>query len=264
MDARLGRRGQLCRRAHYRAGKRRDHARYPAARGPSLAASQALDHPSRPRRPPDKKQRARRLRLTGAHPDWALGFGDAVWWSRLAVPALHAWVQAKRPRRLIEPKVATDDPDPKALACYGVLLSGPAAPGSLPEPVGLRFVPGRPVSNLTIPVLAWACAKLQALGKTVWCVIWDNASWHRSRTVRIWIQRPNRQVKQAGQGIRLLPGYLPVKSPWLNRLEPYWLHAKRRIVELDRLLSAAEVEERVYACFDYPSQPPLVIPENVV
>ena len=142
-------------------------------------------------------------------------------------------------------------------------LSCPAAPGSLPEPGWWRFVQGRPVSDLTIQVLAWACATLQALGKTVWWVIWDNASWHRRRAVRIWIQRHNRQGKQAGQGIRLLPGYLPGKSPWLNRLERYWVHAQRRIVEPDRLLSAAEVEERVYACFAYQSQPPLVIPENV-
>lgn len=160
--------------------------------------------------------------------------------------------------------MAKDDPDPQALACYGVLLSCPAAPVSLLEPVWLRFVQGRPVSDLTIQFVAGACAKLQALGKTVWCVIWDNASWHRSRAVRTWIQSHNRQVKQAGQGIRLLPCDLPVKSPWLNRIEPYWVQTKRRIVEPDRLLSAAEVEERVCACFGYYGQPHLVIPKNVI
>ena len=177
---------------------------------------------------------------------------------------LHAWTSAKRPLRLIEQGVAKADPDPKALACYGMLLLCPAAVVSLLEPVWLRFVQGRPVSDLTIPFLAWACAKLQALGKTVGWVIWDNASWHRSRAVRTWIQRHNRQVKQAGQGRRILSGYLPVKSPWLNRLEPYWVHAKRRIVEPDRLLSAAEVEERVCASFGYHRQLPLAIPENVI
>lgn len=192
-----------------------------------------------------------------------LGFVDEVWWSRLALPTLHAWALAKQPLRLIEQRVATDDPDPKALACYGVLLACPAAPVSLPEPVWLRFVQGRPVSGLTIQFLGWACAKLQALGKAVWCLVWDNASWHLSRAVRTWIQNHNRQVKQAGQGIRLLPCYWPVKSPWLNRIEPYWVHAKRRIVEPDRLLSAAEVEERVCAGFGYHRQPHLVIPENV-
>ena len=193
-----------------------------------------------------------------------MGFVDEVWWSRLALPALHAWTPAKRPLRLIEQEVAKEDPDPKALACYGLRLSCPAAPVSLPEPVWLRFVQGRPVSDLTIQFLAWACAKLQVLGKTVWCMIWDNASWHRSRAVRTWIQSHNRQVKQAGQGIRLLPCYLPVKSPWLNRIEPYWVHTKRRIVEPDRLLSAAEVEERVCAGLGYHSQPHLVIPTNVI
>lgn len=145
-----------------------------------------------------------------------------------------------------------------------MLLACPAAPVSRPAPVWLRFVQGRPVSDLTIQFLAWACATLQALGKTVWCVIWDNASWPRSRAGRAWIQRHNRQVKHAGQGIRLLPCYWPVKSPWLNRIEPYWVHAKRRMVEPDRLWSAAEVEERVCACVGYHGQPHLVIPENVV
>jgi hypothetical protein len=160
--------------------------------------------------------------------------------------------------------VVKADPDLKALACYRVLLSCPAASVSRLELGGLRFVPARPVSVLTIQVLAWACAKLQALGKTVGCWIWDPASWHRGSAVRTWIQSHNRPVKQAGQGIRLLPCYLPVKSPWLNRIEPYGIPAKRRIVEPDRRLSAAEVEERVCASFGCHHQPPLVIPEDVI
>ena len=47
------------------------------------------------------------------------------------------WSNRRRPK---------DDPDPKALACYGLLVSCPAAPETLPEQVWLRFVEDRPVS----------------------------------------------------------------------------------------------------------------------
>ena len=39
---------------------------------------------------------------------------------------------------------------------------------------------------------------------------------------------------------------LPVKAPWLNPIEPKWLHGKRAIVEPDRKLSADEVKQRVH------------------
>ncbi len=44
---------------------------------------------------------------------------------------------------------------------------------------------------------------------------------------------------------------LPVKAPWLNRIEPKWVHGKRAIIEPDRPLAAAEVVDRVctyYGC----------------
>jgi hypothetical protein len=59
--------------------------------------------------------------LAEPHPDWAVGFADEVWWSRLARPALHTWADGA-PVRVVQQTVATDDPDPKALACYGLLL----------------------------------------------------------------------------------------------------------------------------------------------
>ena len=72
------------------------------------------------------------------------------------------------------------------------------------DAVWLRFVTGRPVSALTTQFLAWCCPKLAALGVPVWALIWDNASWHISKAVRAWIRAHNRQVKQAGQGVRIL------------------------------------------------------------
>jgi hypothetical protein len=54
-------------------------------------------------------------------------------------------------------------------------------------------------------------------------------------------------VQQTGQGVRIVACRLPRKSPWRNSIEPTWVHGKRTIVEPDRLLSAQEIRERVYA-----------------
>ena len=188
-----------------------------------------------------------------------LGFADETWWSRLAQPALRAWAEFDRPLRLVEQTVASADPDPKALACYGVLLRQMGRT----EHVWLRFVDGRPVSAVTIPFLDWCCAKLERQGVRVWGLIWDNASWHISKAVRTWIRIHNRQVKQHGQGVRILVCCLPVKSPWLNPIEPQWVHGKRAIVEPTRLLTASEVAERVCAHFACLHEAHLTIPEKV-
>ena len=172
-----------------------------------------------------------------------LGFADEVWWSRLAQPDLHSWREADQPLRLVEQTVAKDDPDPKALACYGVLLRRVQHE----DAIWLRFVQGRPVSAVTIPFLEWCCTQLERQGVPVWVLIWDNASWHISKAVRAWIRRHNQQVKRQGHGVRILPSCLPVKSPWLNPIEPKWVHSKRAIVEPTRLLSAQEVADRVCA-----------------
>jgi DDE superfamily endonuclease len=167
------------------------------------------------------------MQLSQQHPDWALGFLDETWWSRLARPALHAWAEATQPLRLVEQTVAPADPDPKALAGYGLLVRRPRQA----EQVWLRFVAGRPVSTVTTQFLAWCCSRLEALGARVWALIWDNASWHRSKAVRAWIRTHNRQVKQQGSGVRILSCFLPIKSPWLNPIEPKWIHGKRAILE---------------------------------
>jgi hypothetical protein len=176
-----------------------------------------------------------------------LGFGDETWWSRLAQPALHSWTN--EPLRLLEPSVAKDDPDPKALACYGLLLRSADAQ---PEEVWLRFVDGRPVSAITTQFLADCCDRLAARGKTALLLVWDNASWHLSKAVKGWIREHNRQVRQQGRGVRILTCQLPVKGPpcapngvWLNPMEPHWVHGKRAVVEPDRLLPAIELEQRI-------------------
>lgn len=121
--------------------------------------------------------------------------------------------------------------------------------GEQPDDLWLRFCDGRPVSAITTQFLADCCDRLAAHGTSVLVLIWDNASWHISKAVRGWIREHNRQVKQKGEGVRLITCQLPVKAPWLNPIEPKWVHGKRAIVEPARLLSAVELEERVCARF---------------
>jgi transposase len=203
----------------------------------------------RPGLRPKKKARARLLRLAEAHPDWVVGFADETWWSRLARPALHTWSGAEGPLRLEQLPAEKDDPDPKALCCYGLLRADT-------EAVLLRFVQGRPVSQVTEDFLGWACEQLAAQGRKALLLIWDNAAWHNSRRVRAWIRAHNRRVKREG-GVRIVVCALPIKSPWLNRIEPYWVHGKRAILEADRKLTAAETIEQVCAYFGCEKFPPL-------
>ena len=181
----------------------------------------------------------------------------------MAAPGLHTWADRDRPLRLVEQAVAKDDPDPKALACYGLLVRWAQPDGGWHEEAWLRFVDGRPVSPITTQFLAWCCDRLQAAGKTALLLVWDNAAWHISAEVRAWIRAHNQRLKQVGTGVRIVSCPLPTKSPWLNPIEPMWLHGKRRVVEPARLLSAAELIDRVCDAFDCPHEPHLAIHHEV-
>ncbi len=191
--------------------------------------------------------------MAQAHQDWALGYLDEVWWSRLAQPKMHAW-SFKQPLRLCQKKKQKGEK--QALACYGVLFDEGTS-----KQMRLRFVERRPISAVTIAFLEWVLAGLVLEGKRVWVLVWDNASWHVSKKVRRWINAHNRQVKRAG-GVRILECRLPVQSPWLNPIEPTWLHGKRAIVEPSRKLTAQEVMERV--CAHYGCELGEPIPQEVL
>ena len=192
-----------------------------------------------------------------------MGFGDEVWWSRVAPPAPHTWRELDQPLRVHDLAVASDDPDPKALACYGLLVRWAGADAAWQERTWLRFVDGRPVSPVTTQFLAWCCEQVAAAGKRALLLVWDNASWHVSQHVRAWIRAHNRQVKRDGQGVRLIVCQLPIKSPWLNPIEPKWVHGKRKVMEADRVLPARELAERVCAVFGCPYEDHLTIPQEV-
>jgi transposase len=188
-----------------------------------------------------------------------VGFEDEVWWSRLAQPEQHRWVEERELTRLQELERMKDDGEAKALACYGVLVRRAMEQ----EEVMLRFVDGRPVSAVTIDFLAWCSERLAQQGVRAWLLIWDNASWHKSEAVRSWLRDHNRRVKQSGEGVRIVACLLPSKSPWLNPIEPKWVHGKRAVSEAERMLSAGELEARICAYYRCPREAHLLMPQKV-
>jgi hypothetical protein len=93
------------------------------------------------------------------------------------------------------------DADPRALSCYGLLRGDTGR-------MMLRFVIGRPVSQVTEDYLAWVCEQLKAEGKKALLLVWDNAAWHVSKRVRTWIRAHNRKARAEG-GVRIVACFLP-------------------------------------------------------
>jgi transposase len=197
------------------------------------------------------------MRMANDEPDWVTGFEDECWWSRVAQPNLHSFSEAGEPLRLVEHSLTKDDPDPKAISCYGLYMP------ELQQSWLRRFVDGRPVSAITTSFLEWCCQKLETVSKKGLVLIWDNASWHISREVRRWIGSHNRQVKKSSSGVRIVTCFLPKRSPWLDSIEPKWIHGKRRVVEADGVLGAHELAERVCSAFGCPHYEHLSLAENV-
>lgn len=150
-----------------------------------------------------KAYRDRLLRLAAQHPEWVLGFEDEVWWSRVAQPLPHAWT-ADTPMRVHLLQSDANDPDPDAVACYGFLRHDT-------HKVLLRFVEGRPLSELTVQFLEWLCECVAEERKHVLVVIWDNASWHTSEEVTRWVKEQNQRAK-CGKGVRVVICELPASE----------------------------------------------------
>jgi hypothetical protein len=197
------------------------------------------------------------MRVAEANPNWAVGFCDECWWSRLALPTLSSFSEEGKPLRLVQQSVEKDDPEPKAISCYGLYVP------ELDGETWLRFVDGRPVSSITTRFLSWCCEKLEEIGKKVLVLIWDNASWHISRELRRWLGKHNREFKKSGCGVRIVSCLLPKRSPWLNAIEPKWVHGERKVVEPDGLLGAYELADRVCKVFDCPHYEHLSISQKV-
>ena len=166
---------------------------------------------------------------------------DECWFSRFAQPALHAFAQADMHLRLVERTPEKGEPN-QALACFGARCQQT-------HERYFYFADGQPNSDKTIAMLQALLAGAQEKAKAVLIVIWDRASWHKSQQVKSWVRTHNRKAKQQEDGVRLLTYLLPAKSPWLNPMEPIWLHAKRKIVEPDGQLSVEVLQQRLCAHF---------------
>jgi len=197
-----------------------------------------------------KRQRNRLIKLSEQNPDWIVGFLDEVWWSRLREPMMHSWSEEGKLLQLVEKTADKSESEPKAIACYGIYLRAEAQ-------MLVRFVEQRPVSEITCQFLEWVTPQVSQMGKRVMPLVWDNATKHVSKQVQQWIKQHNAQVKRTGRGVRLIVCQLPVKSPWLNAIEPKWIHAKRAIVEPQRKLNVQELKTRVCNYFECPLLEPL-------
>jgi hypothetical protein len=176
-----------------------------------------------------------------SRPDILLWWQDECWFSRFAQPYAHDWGGIQ----LVEREPAKDEVD-KALACYGAVRDDT-------RQMHLAFCPGQPNSDHTLRFLPQLLDIGRTEGKQLVIVIWDHASWHKSKQVRRWIRAHNQQAKQTGD-VRLLVWLLPKKSPWLNPIEPRWIHGKRAVLEPgDCQLTPPVLRQRL--CAYYRSEP---------
>jgi transposase len=166
---------------------------------------------------------------------------DECWFSRFAQPQMHAFAAEANNLRLVQRVAEKDEPD-KAIACYGAVCDQT-------NERYFSFADGQPNSAKSIAFLSGLLAVAKERCKRVLVVIWDRASWHKSQKVRHWVNQHNQQAKREEQAVRLLTYLLPSKSPWLNPMEPIWLHAKRKVVEPEGDLSVKVLKERLCAHF---------------
>jgi len=161
---------------------------------------------------------------------------DECWFSRSVPPKGALWTRQPVARR-----VERDNRGVKALTCYGALRAET-------HQVYLGFCDQHPTSELTWDYLTGLLALARRQAWKVVVLIWDNAGWHLSKRLRAWIHAHNQAAKRTGD-VRLLTLLLPRKSPWLNPIEPHWLHAKRATWEPDRVLSFSELKGRLCTYF---------------
>jgi hypothetical protein len=187
-----------------------------------------------------KKRRDWLKAQAAAHEDWLLFYQDESWFSRFAQPDAHAWAPDKQPLRLVQREPERSEKH-KALACFGGVRQDT-------ERVYLDFCDGQPNSEQTWAFVQKQLDVARQEGKRVIVIIRDRASWHKSKRLRGWIRNHNRLAKQKGD-VRLLAFLLPKKSPWLNPMEPHWIHAKRKVCEPDGELTPPELKRRLFAYF---------------
>lgn len=79
-------------------------------------------------------------------------------------------------------------------------------------------------------------------GKQVW-VIWDNASYHRSQTVKQYLEKINGQLPEKQWPLTLL--HFATNAPEQNPIEAVWLQGKRQV----RKQAGLDCFQKVKQCF---------------
>lgn len=169
---------------------------------------------------------------------------DECWFSRFAQPQLHSWAPPQQALHVVQRVPVKGDPDPPALACYGALRADTSQ-------VILHSASGQPNSQQTWFFLSGLLLIARREHKRVLVVIWDNATWHKSKTLKAHIRAYNHTARLTGDP-RLITFRLPTRSPWLNPIEPHWAHAKRAVCEPDGQLSPHVLRVRLHDYFDVP------------
>jgi hypothetical protein len=120
VDVAAGRSDQFRAGTDSQARLRRECASRAQALANHLETRQTLDHQSRSAIPAKKNARDRLIAWCSQQPDWAIGFLDEVWWSRFALPRLHAGQTKEQPMHLVEQTWHKGDPrsqSPGELRC---------------------------------------------------------------------------------------------------------------------------------------------------
>lgn len=172
--------------------------------------------------------------------DWLLFDQDECWFSRFAQPNAHSWA-FEQGLRLVQREPKSGEKE-KALACFGAVRQDT-------EQVYLYFSDGQPNSEHMWAFIEGLLDVARQEKKKVVVLIWDNASWHKSKRIEQWIGDYNHKAKISGD-VRLITHLLPIKSPWLNPIEPRWIHAKRSVCEPDGDLTSPELRRRICQHFN--------------
>ena len=167
---------------------------------------------------------------------------DESWFSRFKQPKLHAFAEQDEALRLVERQPKPGEPD-QALACLGAICH-------VSKERFFYFADGQPDSGKMILMLKSLLAVAKTKQKRVLVIIWDRATWHKSKRLKYWVWHHNKLAKHDPNGVRLLLCLLPTKSPWLNPMEPIWRHAKRKVLEADGDLSVKVLKQRLCAVFN--------------
>lgn len=184
-----------------------------------------------------KHQRDRLLVIARTAPDGAAVWLDESWFVRWPY-RFWAWTKHKAPLRV--PLRWNEDVETTALF---------AALDDESQESFLRWADGQPNSERMIPFLEALMAHWTQKGKRFIVLFWDRASFHTSGRVRRWIRDYNRRAKKDGL-TRLIPFWLPSRSPWLMPLEAVFGSVKHRVLGDRTFGTLADLQVAVERAFD--------------